>query len=99
MIEVIYILTEDVNAHGVCPKEYGGWEGVVKKGTPVVLTHFECYSMDFWDGYNHFQLGKPCPVVPACSCDICSEIIPTTELANHKATSRNCKLCAESGEQ
>ena len=97
-IQGFYIITEDCIGEATHPD---GWSGPIEKGTPVFMTYFDEYGMEFNDGTEvywrcanrrkEFRLNKPCPVVPACSCDICSEIVPTNSLQMHKDTNRNCK--------
>lgn len=103
-IQGFYIITEDCIGEATHPD---GWSGPIEKGTPVFITYFDEYGMEFSTGNDvvtgnrqdgtqirqqvEFRLEKPCPVVPACSCDICSEIVPTNSLQMHKDTNRNCK--------
>jgi hypothetical protein len=97
MFQAFYIITEDCYGHK--PDPYG-WEGLVKKGTPVGLTYFDEYTMEFSDGHNVFSLhkiatedyekGKRMPIVLAASCRYCGKIVETTRLAEHATSDINC---------
>lgn len=100
MFQGFYLLTEDVVGEATCPD---GWTGSVKSGTPLVMTYFDEYGMEFLavvdeDGRSgclqttrEFRLNKPCPIVAAASCPDCGKIVPTNELDFHFNDDVNCQ--------
>ena len=92
MFQAFYIITEHCKGEEIAPRV--GYTGPIAKDTPVVMTYFDETGMEFVmdDDLIEFRLSKPCPIEPACSCDICGKIIKTKDLTKHKKTDRNCKL-------
>ena len=88
MIQGFYITTKDCYGEQVCPIS---WYGDIKKDTPLTLTYFDETGMEFSDGTNQFRLTKPCPVVPAASCPICGEVVPSNTIKEHQETNENCR--------
>lgn len=95
MFQGFYILTKDVEG---LPCDPDGWSGLVKKGTPLAMTYFDEYCLEFITGEVacdalpiEFMLRKPCPVVAACSCPHCGKIVPTVTIKMHIETDDNCR--------
>lgn len=94
MIQGFYITTKDCQGKKIHPDS---WEGEIKKGTPLTLTYFDEYGMEFSDGLHEFRLTTPCPVVPAASCPICSKIVPSNLIKEHQDTDDNCQKISRDG--
>lgn len=88
MIQGFYLTTSNCYGKPIAPES---WEGDIKKGTPLTLCSFDEYGMEFSDGTNTFRLTKPCPIVPAASCPICGEVVPSNMIKDHQEVSENCK--------
>ena len=90
-----YIITKNCKGQEIAPQV--GYTGPISKGTPVVCTYFDQHGMEFamGDDLVEFRLTKPCPILPACSCDICDKIVATKELTNHKQNDINCRRLKE----
>jgi len=94
MFEGFYITIADCQGMEVAPDQ--GFNGLIKAGTPIACTYFDEHGMEFIDKeHGEFRLTKPCPIVPACSCDICGKIVATRDLECHKGTDENCGRIAE----
>jgi hypothetical protein len=99
MFQGFYIVIEDCDAIKTHPN---GWSGRVLAGTPIVLTYFDEYGMEFLatdisilNTTKEFRLKKPCPIIAACSCDICGKIVATVDLENHKKGDDNCSRISD----
>jgi hypothetical protein len=105
MIQGFYITTEDVQAEATWPN---GWEGLIKKDTPIALIYFDETGMEFIDGEElfgnfagtirkEFRIPKPCPIVSAGSCPHCGKIIPCNkkDLDYHMDNDTNCQRVRE----
>ena len=90
MIQGFYITSEDCQGYPIAPDT--GYNGIIPKGIPIALTYFDEYGCEFIDDdHGVFRLDRPCPVVSACSCDICGKIVATADIELHKTTDDNCK--------
>lgn len=94
MFEGFYITIADCKGMEVAPDT--GYSGLIVAGTPIACTYFDEHGMEFIDKeHGEFRLTKPCPIVVACSCDICGKIVATRDLECHKGTDDNCLRIAE----
>lgn len=90
-----YMVTQDTMGEAICPD---GWSGMIKKDTPIALTYFDEYGMEFTTGEKdkngiekEFRFNKPCPIVAASTCYYCGKIVWTPHVHDHMQKDINCK--------